>query len=369
MRLYANIPMRERRVNGSNGNEGYRVEMRIVRATGNGKYVIPSLLSLIAGGVVCLLCAPPFSGAAAAGEPPCSREGDAALYVDFGGEHSDIEAGKTVSWNVAPGNFGFVSASCSGTDTFCLHIYDTAGWTITAEPPIESCHVLEPAYIWWQNIGITAPCDVAVCDNDTLIIVMVYCDGDETCNHECRDTPGCEDPNWYGGAPYYSADTVILHVVESAPALHITQDSLSNVGFSQSQNYVPFSICNGDPCADANAYNYTISCTPLVVGSLCTDFPQSGSTGPILGGECENVYAVVDAGVAEVCDMAELTIIAWDAATGTVYDTCVQVIHCVPIMPVPLTTPAAIVIITAAVITTAFFMMRKRCSGRVRASG
>lgn len=289
-------------------------------------------------------------------DSPCSREGDAALYVDFGEEHSDIEAGKTVVWCVAPGNFGFVSSSCTETDTFCLHVYDTRGWTITADPPLESCSVLEPAYVWWQDIGITAPCDAAVCEYDTLIIVMVYCGGDETCNTECRDIPGCEDPNWYGGTPYYSADTVILHVVESAPALHIMQDSLSYVGFSQSQNYVPFFICNGDPCAGPGRYGYTMTNRGRIGGL----FVQGGTTGWVPGGECEKVYAVVDASVAEVCDLDTLTIIAWDQATGTAYDTCVQLIHCVPIMPVPIVTPVMILIMVTSTVIVAVLMLRKR---------
>lgn len=289
----------------------------------------------------------------------CSREGDAALYADFGEESRDIEPGKTVQWSVAPGNFGFVSATCTETDTFCLHAFDTRGWTIVGDPPLGSCSVLAPGYIWWQDIYLTAPCEVDICAYDTLIIVMAYCGEHENCNPACRDTPGCEDPNFFEGTPYYSADTVVLHVVESSPALLIMQDSLSYVAFSQSQNYVPFTICNGDPCAGSYAYEYTITNTGWIGGP----FEQSGVTEPLAGGACEEVYAVVDASVAEVCDMDSLTIIAWDRSTGTAYDTCVQIIHCLPVMPVPLATPLAVSALAAAAVIIASVTLRRRARG------
>ena len=292
----------------------------------------------------------------------CSREGDGALYVDFAGDHQDIEAGKTISWMVAPGNFAFVSSTCTETDTFCLHAYDTRGWTITADPPLGSCYVLEPAYVWWQEISVTAPCEIPVCEYDTLIIFMAYCGGGETCNHECRDVPGCEDPNWYDGTPYFSADTVILHVTESMPALYVLQDTLFNVGFNQSQNYVPFSICNGDPCAGPDRYEYTVTNR----GHIGAPFEQGDTTGWVPGGECEKVYAVVDASVAEVCDIDTLTIIAWDLETGTAYDTCVLIIHCLPIMPVPILTPAIMIITVLAAVIIASVMMLKRYAHSTR---
>ena len=62
-------------------------------------------------------------------------------------------------------------------------------------------------------------------------------------------------------------------------------------------------------------------------GNIGGGFPQSGASDPIIGGECGKVYAIVNAQNAAVCDMDTLTIIAWDQASGTVYDTCVQLVH------------------------------------------
>jgi hypothetical protein len=134
------------------------------------------------------------------------------------------------------------------------------------------------------------------------------------------------------------------------------QDSLSYVGFSQSQNYVPFHICNSDPCAGPDVYEYTVTNRGRIGGF----FEQGGTTGPVPGGECEKVHAVVDASVAEVCDFDTLTIIAWDQATGTAYDTCVQIIHCLPILPVPFVTPVAMLIMVTATVIFAAFALRKR---------
>ena len=284
-------------------------------------------------------------------------EGDPAFYVDFGVDTHDIIAGETVCFTVGPCNFGFVSAVCPGTDTFCVWATETAGWTITADPPLEECYILDGGYLWWQDICITAPCEVEVCDYDTLTIYMSYCNDLLECEHVADP---CEDPNLYGGDPYYSSDQVILHVVESPPALYILQDSLYLVEQGQTAAYIPFSICNGDPCADPTVYDYSIASKGLIGAG----FPQGGTTDPIPGGECLDIYGIVDAGLADVCDYDTLTIIAWDAATGTVYDTCVQIVHVIEPVPVPLfTTPVVTVLVLAMVLSAAVFM-RKRAASR-----
>lgn len=250
----------------------------------------------------------------------CSKEGDPAFYADFGDTLLDVTAGNEYCWTVAPCNFGFVSGTCGDTDTFCVHAVSAKGWTVLGDPPLDACAELEPGYLWWQDVCITIPCDVEPGELDTLIMQMTYCDETLACRDDCTD---CEDPNWYRGAPYYSADTVIVHVVPSPPALFIMQDSLYFVGQGQSGAYIPFTVCNGDPCAGSFVYEYEIRST----GHVGSGFPQSGATDPIPGGECEDVYAVVDASVAEICAYDTLTIVAWDQSSGLVYDTCVQTIH------------------------------------------
>jgi hypothetical protein len=294
-------------------------------------------------------------------QPCCTYEGDPALYVDFGEDTHDMIAGETYCWTVGPCNFAFVSATCPDTDTFCVDAWETKGWVITADPPLGSCFLLDPGYLWWQDICLTAPCDVQICDYDTLYIEMFCCDETITCRPDCPET--CTDPNIYGGDPYYSADTVIIHIVESPPALYIEQDSVYFVEQGQTAAYVPFTICNGDACADPNAYGYVVTCTPLI-GTICTGFPQAGTTPPILGGECGDIYAIVNAGTASIGDKASLEIIAWDDLTGTVYDTCVQIVEIITPVPVPLFTTPVVTVLVLAMILAAAVIMRRRAASK-----
>jgi hypothetical protein len=293
----------------------------------------------------------------------CTYEGDPAFYVDFGEDTRDMIAGETYCWTVAPTNFGFVSAICPDTDTFCVRAWDTAGWPITGDPPLEACFLLDAGYLWWQDVCLTVPCTALPCDYDTLYIQMHCCNELIEC---CVDLPEtCEDPNWYGGNPYYSTDQVIIHIVPSPPALYIEQDSVYYVEQGQTAAYVPFTICNGDACADPTVYDYKISCTPIV-NDICTPsgFPQAGSTLPIDGGECDDVYGVVNAGGATVGDLADLQIIAWDQLTGTVYDTCNQLVEIVEPIPVPLFTTPVVTILVLAMILAAAVIMRRRAVSR-----
>jgi len=292
---------------------------------------------------------------AAAQDTPCpaAKDGDPAFYWDFGEGFATIFPGGSITYRLAPGNFAFVSSTCPGTDTLCVDIVDTEGWTIYADPPLHSCFVLEPSYVWWQDITITAPCDAAPCDYDTLFAVVSYCGPDGICRPECGD---CEDPNWYEGQPYYYRDTLVIHVTEAPPALHILQDTLSYVAMFQEAAYVPFYVCNGDPCAPPGDYAYCITNGGLIGGP----FEQCDSALGIPGGECAKVYAVVDASVAEVCDFDTLTIVAWSLAEPVVYDTCVQLIHAIPIMPVPVFSwPVALVLVLALVLATVVFLRRR----------
>jgi hypothetical protein len=295
--------------------------------------------------------------------PPgmCSKEGDPAFYVNFEEDTRDVERGQVYCWTLAPTNFGFVSALCPDPDTFCMHVEDTGGWVIVGDPPLQQCNLLDPGYLYWQDVCITVPCGGEIGDRDTVVAVMAFCGGAMDCVPDCLEGIDCEDPNWYGGDPYYSADTIVLHIVESPPSLIIVQDSLYTVEQGQSGAYVPFTICNQDICAAPASFGYTIAST----GNIGGVFPQSDSTGAIAAGECEDVYAVVDAGTAEVCTIDTLTIVAWDCATGTTYDTCVQLVHVVEgWIYVPLFSTPVLAMLVLIMIAGAAVLLRRRFAGR-----
>jgi hypothetical protein len=301
-----------------------------------------------------VLLVPVFANAQLA----CTKEGDPGLYVDFGSNSATIIPGGSLTWTLGCANFGFVSTLCPDPDTFCFDVFaETGGWTITAVPPLGECHILDPGYLWWQDITITAPCDVEPCDYDTLIVGMFYCDTLIVCDPLCGD---CENPNWYGGNPYYYLDTMIIHVVEAPPALYILQDSIYFVDQGQTQAYVPFQVCNGDPCSEGGDYGYCIS-NKGHVGDL---FEQCDTAYAVAGGECREVYGIVDAGLADICDYDTLTIIAWSTAAPIVYDTCVQLIHIVESEPVPLFTAPVVTILVLAMILAAAVFMRRRAASR-----
>ncbi|MCK4236701.1 MAG: hypothetical protein KAX38_06255, partial [Candidatus Krumholzibacteria bacterium] len=287
----------------------------------------------------------------------CIMDGDPALYVDFGENARDVIAGETVCWTLGPCNFGFTNplGHCDETDTFCVDVVESAGWTITVDPPLKQCVILDPGYLWWQDICITVPCDVQVCDYDTLIAIMAYCDTTGICAPDCGD---CDDPNWYGGEPYYSADTVILHVIESPPALVIEQPESTLVGAGQTAAYIPFKICNADPCAPPSDYGYCIT----NVGSAHIPVINQCDTVTVAGGECVDVYGIINAGTAVECEYDTLTIIAWTVVPPIVYETCWQWIH-VYEGTVPLfTTPVVTILVLAMILAAAVFMRRRAAS-------
>ena len=214
--------------------------------------------------------------------------------------------------------------------------------------------------VWYYEVDvcITVPCAASVGDVNTLTAQMVYCDTNMVAQPDSGD---CEDPNWRSGGTVacYSTITQDFEIVESPPALYILQDTLYYVEQGQTSAYIPFSICNGDACAPPTDYDYVITS----LGHVGSALNQSGTASSIEGGTCKDVYGIVDAGAATVCTYDTLTIIAWDAATGTVYDTCVQAIHIVEPVPVPLFTTPVITIMVLGMITAGAVVM-KRVSAR-----
>jgi hypothetical protein len=270
----------------------------------------------------------------AALEDTCSIEGDPGIYVGFPDEPQICRRGCSRAFEIAPANFGFDTSPCQEADTFCLHIFDTRGWQIYVDGPDGAgeadCFELGAGYYSIFEVTVTVPCTAEAGDMDTLIAVMAYCDVNGVCSPGCGD---CMDPNWLGGNPFYSADTLVLGIEESLPSIYILQDTICVVERLQTQAYVPFAVCNGDPCSPPADY----VCRITNSGPHGNPLDQSDTLFAVPGGECADVYAVVYGPAYEINDYDTLTIVAWDMASGTVYDTCVQVItiygcYCVPVL-------------------------------------
>jgi len=302
----------------------------------------------------------------------CSWEGDPCLRYGFGQydgipfnqpgpDYATVYAGATLDYTLAPYNATpYNTVGCTALDTLCAHIWDSKGWTMVLDPPNDTPEELPAGgYIWYQNILITAPCDATVGEVDTLIAKCAYTNIAGVCAPECGD---CQDPNIRPatGVKYYNADTLIITVVASPPALGVFQDTLTLVDRGQTQAYIPFTLCNQDDCAPPTLYSYAI--TNVGVAGRIPVINQSGSV-TVDGGACKDVYGIIDAGIALECDYDTLTIIVWTPAP-VVYDTCVQVIHVIEPEPVPLFTVPVVTILVLALILAAAVFMRRRAVSR-----
>ncbi|MBN1164738.1 MAG: hypothetical protein JXB45_09175 [Candidatus Krumholzibacteriota bacterium] len=105
----------------------------------------------------------------------CSKEGDPAFYIGFGENFREVYAGMNYCWQLGPANMGCVSSSCHYADTFCVHLYDSRGWTLSGNPALGECQVTESCYYELQDVCIDVPCDVELDTYDTLIAVMTFC--------------------------------------------------------------------------------------------------------------------------------------------------------------------------------------------------
>ena len=160
--------------------------------------------------------------------------------------------------------------------------------------------------------------------------------------------------------PWPIAHTLIFHVVAAPPALFVMQDSLFEITFGQTAAYVPFDVCNGDPCAPPTLYGYSITAAGVNIPGA-----QSGSDISVNGGECEPVYWIGDAGATPPCTYETLTIIVWTTAPPIVYDTCVQLVHVIERKSVPLFTAPVVTILVLAMILSAAVLMRRRAVSKI----
>ena len=313
-----------------------------------------------------------MSAVALAQPPGCTWEGDHALRYGFGqydglpfnqpgNDFATLYPGATITYTLAPYNCAvsyLPTGICKATDTLCFHAVSLQGWTIAADPPMGDLYELPSGYIWYQDISITAPCDANIGDKDTLIAMSAYANTAGVCAPECSD---CADPNIRPttGVKYYNADTLIVTVVAPPPGLGVLQDTLTIIAWGQLQPYIPFSICNENECAPPTDYIYHITSRGHIGAPLNTT-----DTVSVLGGECNDIYGIMNNVSSLACTYDTLTIIAWSVAQPVVYDTCVQVVHVVESCCVPVFTPAAAAILVLALLVVAGVFMKWRAAAR-----
>jgi hypothetical protein len=299
------------------------------------------------------------------------KQGDPGFYFNFPGGTISVIAGETWCDHLYAANMYWASATCgdfgndmtAAIDTFAVVTSDILDWPITNtfyadDSDAEGvCFLLDDNIdVWYSenDVCITVPCEATVGQLNTLTVQMAYCDEGVA----APDSGDCEDPNWRASATYpcYSTMDQDFEVVESPPALYILQDTLYYVEQGQTAAYIPFSVCNGDACAPPTDYDYVITSPGK------TNLPgitQTGTASGVAGGTCQDVYGIVDAGTADVCTYDTLTIVVWDAGVGSIYDTCVQAIHVVEPVPVPLFTAPVVTILVLAMILAAAVIMKR----------
>lgn len=286
-------------------------------------------------------------------------DGDAGIYGDFYAT-ADVIAGETYCDVVAPANFGFISTLCADViDTFCNHFYDDLGWYIAAVNSYDAegvCWELDSGYTFDVPVCITVPCDVTIGTTNNFCAMMAYCDPFEVCQPDAGD---CENPNDWDGTPIYNTTCCELTVVPTPPGVYILQDTLYFVEVGLTNAYIPFAICNPDPCSLGDEYGYNISSQGLIGSAI-----NVTSTETVVGGKCGDVYGILDAGLAEICDYDTLTIIAWTVEGEAIYDTCVQVVHVVEPLDVPLFSTPVITILVLAMILAAAVIMRRTAANK-----
>ncbi|MFH1680846.1 MAG: C1 family peptidase, partial [Candidatus Eisenbacteria bacterium] len=130
------------------------------------------------------------------------ERGDPMFYGDMGASLIEADAGDTVLLRPAPANSGL--SPCTQSDTFCVHVTDTEGWVVWGE--VETQVYLQVGYYDLLDVYVEVPLSVVDGTLDTLIATISYWRGGA-----CQDARGdCTNPNWYGGDPYYSADSVVI---------------------------------------------------------------------------------------------------------------------------------------------------------------
>jgi hypothetical protein len=303
------------------------------------------------------------------------KQSDPAMYqtdwMDYPEETIQLVEGESWCWEYIAANFYWASSTCMDPmDTFAVVLDDLQGWPLTNTDAgncliyNDSCSYAgcpgDVGWYIWEEFCVTAPCPATVGQTNTVSIGIYYCDETMTVQPDSGD---CEDPNYRGGGLWACYQTMYINfeIVEPAPALVIFQDTLYLVEEGLAAAYVPFSVCNGDLCAGTGDYDYVITSK----GHVGSAINQSGTATAVAPGDCEDVFAVIDAGAAVACTYDTLTIVGWDVATGLVYDTCVLPIHVVEPVPVPLFTAPVVTILVLAMILAAAVIMKRHAVSKV----
>jgi len=279
-----------------------------------------------------------------------------AQYYPNGYDTVEAYAGLQLAMDIMVANYG------PAAETLCTRIYGyPVGWTFTGNPTLGQGNVLNSGYGYWQTTYIQVPCSAVLGSYNRVI----FQGNNYSTLAGCIDCGDISDPNFRSctsGDPctrvMYRADTLFVHIVAAPPALAIYQDTLTLVERGQTQAYIPFQICNQDECAPLTTHNYNIKSK----GHIGTAINTTSSVA-IPGGECRDVYGILNAGTAAVCTYDTLTIIVW-VGSPAVYDTCVQVVHVITPLAVPLFTAPVVTILVLALILAAAVFMRKRAVSR-----
>ncbi len=302
----------------------------------------------------------------------CTWNGDPCIRLGWSGvagpgiNTANILPGQTLNYTIRVQNAYYYPAwprscnlDCDLLDTFCTHVSSAQGWTIGCVEGLDVPYELPSCYVYDHHISITPVngCNQAVGTKDTVIVSMVYAKGEPalTCAPECGD---CEYYTKRGTAYLYNADTLILTVVAPTNPITIEQDTLTLIDQGATQAYIPFTVGNAWACF--TGFGYNIKSKGHVGGAINTS-----GTVTITGGHEVNVYGILDASETLVCTHDTLTIIVWSLAGPTIwYDTCVQRVHVVTPVPVPLFTVPVVTILVLALILAAAVFMRRRAVSR-----
>jgi hypothetical protein len=260
----------------------------------------------------------------------CGNEGDPAFWPDsrsFPDTMIEVEISQWSPWYLFfPSNVGIGGGECLSADTFCLGITDTKGWILWVDPPYtNNCFELGEDGYTYTWVQMKVPCTASVGEIDTIIFSMHYCDSVWVCDPSCVEDPPCDSPNDLYGMTMYSYDTLIVKAVEFQPPefLYILQDTIFPVNIGDDAAEVYFDICSAYECDSIWVVNYAIVSKGLIGSPV-----NKVDTVHVDGGTCEEVYATLDASLADVCDHDTLTITAY-YADSNYYDTCVCVVHVV----------------------------------------
>jgi len=295
---------------------------------------------------------------------PCIREGWSGV-AGPGVDLRNILPGQTLAFTIRVQNAYYYPAwpkscnlACDIMDTFCTHVSSAQGWTVTCVEGLDVPYEMASCYAGYFHINISPKdgCAQVVGTKDTVIVSMVYTRTDDAvCAPECGD---CEYYTQRGTAYLYNADTLILTVVNPSNPISIEQDTLTLIDEGATEAYIPFTVGNAWACFTGFGYNIKSK------GHVGAAINTSGTL-TIGGGQEVGISGILDASSAAICTYDTLTIIVWSLAGPTIwYDTCVQRVHVVEPVPVPLFTVPVVTILVLALILAAAVFMRRRAVSR-----